>query len=244
MAALFENKHVTQIRTMEITVFSAYILFIFAGLLFYGMVDDSPFVPLMQAHLEFRAAWFTVEGGAVVALLAFLAGGVPIGLALLKSAVSAKRRDILLLVGIPLVLLAIALTLYAMITLFAQGSRQTATGSTYTLFIVANVIFLVTLITSPITLVLAVIRSEINGQLFHMARLPAIIMTLAMVGMLLATIGWGIIAYAYEPQNFNTAGILGLTAGSAWLTVVGLMLSATIIASAVTLRYRSHDSIA
>src|SRR5579884_1089123 len=97
MAAITHNGDGLKARDVEITVFFAYFAFIIGGLLFYGMVDDSPFVPLMKANLLFRGAWFTVEGGAVVALLAFAAGALPIGLAMLHDAVIAKRWDVLLL---------------------------------------------------------------------------------------------------------------------------------------------------
>src|SRR2546426_1417874 len=91
-----------RLRAVALTVFCAYIGFVLAGLTFYLMVDDSPFVPLMGTHLELGAAWLVVAGGSAISLLAVV-GGLPIGLTMLRQGITARRRDLLLLLFVPVI---------------------------------------------------------------------------------------------------------------------------------------------
>src|SRR5438067_797287 len=96
-----------KLRLSLITVFCAYIGFVVAGLALYAMVDDSPFVPLMNSHLELAAAWYLIAGGSAIALLAVAVGGLPIGLTLLLRAFATRRKDLLLLLAVPIVALVV-----------------------------------------------------------------------------------------------------------------------------------------
>src|SRR5438045_102426 len=97
-----EMQSFTTLRRAEITVFCAYIAFVVAVLCFYGLVDDSPFIPLMNTDLALAAAWFTVAGGAMIALAAVVIGGVPIGYAVVRDAL-ARNRWRLLLLAVPVI---------------------------------------------------------------------------------------------------------------------------------------------
>ena len=81
-----------RLRAVALTVFCAYIGFVLAGLTFYLMVDDSPFVPLMGTYLELGAAWLVVAGGSAIALLAVVVGGLPIGLTILRQGIFTSLR--------------------------------------------------------------------------------------------------------------------------------------------------------
>ena len=95
------------LRTTALTLFCAYITVVVAGLAFYGMVDDSAFIPAMDAHASLSACWLIIEAGAAVSLAAVVVGGIPIGLATLSFALAHKRRDILRLLAVPALALAI-----------------------------------------------------------------------------------------------------------------------------------------
>src|SRR5438477_13078075 len=101
MNRISEMNTTKTLRTAEITTFCAYIAFVVAGLALYGMVDDSPFIPLMNAHIDLAAAWYVIAGGSGIALLAVVLGGLPIGFTMLRRALAARRGDLLLLLAVP-----------------------------------------------------------------------------------------------------------------------------------------------
>src|SRR5438132_9931238 len=95
-----------RLRKAEMIVFCAYIAFVVAGLALYGMVDDSPFIPAMNRHVELAAAWYAIAAGSGLALVAVVAGGLPFGLAIVKRIFTEKRRDLLMLMAVPVIALA------------------------------------------------------------------------------------------------------------------------------------------
>src|SRR6266568_2903211 len=92
-----EIKMAGKFRPWAITLFCAYISFVLAGAAFYGMVDDSPFVPLMNRNPALLLSWLVVAGASGIALLAVVVGGLPVGFAVVKRALQVERRNLLLL---------------------------------------------------------------------------------------------------------------------------------------------------
>ncbi|HMK09925.1 MAG TPA: hypothetical protein VK449_12925 [Anaerolineales bacterium] len=107
-------------RTAILIVFAAYVGFIVAGLAFYGLVDDSPAVPLLRTDPPLAAAWRTVQVGSVLGLLAILIGGLPLALSVLRHAARTRRGLPLLLV--PAVALLALLAYVGLLALVASGS--------------------------------------------------------------------------------------------------------------------------
>src|SRR5690242_20079339 len=90
-----------RLRSSEIAVFAAFIASVVAGIGFQKSSEDIMKVDGSQTTLGIT--YLLVEIGAVVALLAVLAGGVPIALAALRFALAHRRRDILALFAVPVV---------------------------------------------------------------------------------------------------------------------------------------------
>jgi len=88
---------VNKLRTAILLVFAAYIGFIIAGLSLYGLVDDSPAIPLMRTDLALSVAWHSLQAGAVIALLAIVIGGLPLAIVVIRQALSSRRRNLRLL---------------------------------------------------------------------------------------------------------------------------------------------------
>src|SRR5438552_1127041 len=159
-------------RTAIITVFCAYIGFVLAGLAFYEMVDDSPFAPMMGTHLDLLAAWVAVEGGSAIALLAVAVGGVPIGLMVLVRAWIAKRKDLLLLMSVPVIALltlgAFVLVVAAITTgFFTTPNKQPAIEMVSPWVPTAFVgLFLLAAIGSVAAVCLAIVRSDVGEHTF------------------------------------------------------------------------------
>src|SRR5205814_9190718 len=108
-----------KLRTSLMIVLCAYTGFVMAGLALYVMVDDSPFVPLMNTHLELAAVWYLVAGGSAIGLLAVVVGGLPIGPALLVRAFTTRRKDLLLLLAVPVVALVVLGSFVAVVAAIA-----------------------------------------------------------------------------------------------------------------------------
>jgi hypothetical protein len=79
----------------------AWILAVAAGIALYGVVDDSPFVNAMRGDLFFRICWQGLEIGSLIAAAALALGGIPLVWSVLRYAVEAHRRDILIRLALP-----------------------------------------------------------------------------------------------------------------------------------------------
>lgn len=95
-------------RTAVLTLLWAYAGFIVAGSGFRKVTEDGPFPGLMRDHAAPGLSFGAVVAGSVVALLAVLAGGVPIVLAALRRALAARRWRILGLFAVPPLALAVS----------------------------------------------------------------------------------------------------------------------------------------
>jgi len=109
-----------KLRTGILIVFAAYIAFIVAGMALYGLADDSPMAALMRTgtDLPLLASWLTVQAGALIALLAVVAGGLPLAWVVMRRVVTSGRQDLRFLL-VP-VFAFLALVLYAAF-MFAVG---------------------------------------------------------------------------------------------------------------------------
>jgi hypothetical protein len=237
------------LRTTALTLFCAYITFVVAGLAFYGMVDDSAFIPAMDAHAALSACWLIVEAGAAVSLAAVVAGGLPIGLATLAFALAHKRRDILRLFAVPVLALGVQALFFGLLFAAYQhllpfplpvvhgDAGQSPRSGNHLLVALNDILFIVGAIASTAAVAAAVARSEIGTQRFRalgvriviepyrFALLPATIAALAMAVTVGGVIGWGIVAHQVAPHAFILGTLL------IWLAIVGAMTLATLVAA-------------
>jgi len=222
----------TRLRASEIAVFAAFILFVVAGLGFQKSSEE-----IMKADASNAAInipYLLVEGGAVVALLAVLAGGLPIAYAALRYALANRRRDILALFCVPVVSFA-ALVAYAFVALQVANGASQSTG--HHLFIGLIAVFLLGAVASTWAVAAAIRRAEVSPGLFRFALLPAAVATLAMALMLAAVVAWGLALRAADPAAFNgNDGILATSTLLTWIGHIVLMAAATLVAAVAVLR--------
>jgi hypothetical protein len=248
------------LRTTALTLFCAYIIFVVAGLAFYGMVDDSAFIPAMDAHVSLSACWLIIEAGAAVSLAAVVAGGLPIGLATLAFALAHKRRDILRLLAVPALALGIQALFFGLLVasfrhLFPLplpvanvGAGESPRIGNDLLVAVNDILFLIGAIASTVAVTMAVTRSEIGTQRvralgvrvviepYRFALLPATIAVLAMAVTVGGVISWGIVAHQVASHTFTLGTLL------IWLAIVGAMALATLVAAIGAARGRSANA--
>jgi hypothetical protein len=240
-------------RGALITVFCAYIAFVVAGLALVGLVDDSPFVPAMDAHLGLRLAWMTVAAGSVVALAAVVLGALPLAVAVVRHALAARRVDLLKLLAVPLLALLTLGGYAALVALIGLGwlpfpwttgpalpGRPLPVGNII-LLAVGALLFIAAAVASTAAVCLAVARARIREQRYavlglrfmldplRFAVLPAIVAASAMGAMLAATVLWGLLAWPAVPGAFNG------TVRVEWFGIVGLMGLSTLAAALAVL---------
>lgn len=239
-------------RKWAITVFCAYIAFVLAGAAFVGMVDDSPFLPMMNRQAPLMFAWLVVAAASGIALLAVVVGGLPVGLAVAWRALRVEKSNLLLL-AVPFVALGVVVVTLAVLFLAVSsyGNNIPASVSAMGAAVIAIVVVLAA-IASTVAVCLAVARTDaatgeqvfrakgitITVQPYSFALIPAAITALAMAVMFLGTLVWGFIAWANAPQLFGlSSGYFDMTNGVLWSLIVVAMCIATIVACAAVLRW-------
>ena len=260
VSALDAHLHPTQIfgrmftmlqrlRSTAMTVFCAYIVFVLAGLGFWNMSEDD--VDRLNVHPAIAISYYALQAGAIIALLAVLAGGLPIALAVAWRAFVTRRWRPLLLLAVPPVALAVFIGYTIFILQLSLALANAGHPHPFDRLIGLSWVglFHLAAAVSTTAVVVAVRQSEISLSLFRFARIPAVLTTLSMAGMLVATIAWGVALKTNAPQVFNGAyGIylIGANIAVSWLLIVVVMAGATAVAAVSTWRglslRRDHDA--
>ncbi len=216
----------SSLRRSLLTMFCTYSAFIVAGIAFQKLTEDHDFVEAAQAHSLVGLSLDLVVIGAIVALLAVLTGGLPIVAAVVKDAFTRKRYGLLFLLVTP----AIALTVFISTTLLLEALAPVGTSLLYRGIFLA--VFLSAAVASTGAVCWVVARSEISARLLRFAVLPSLLMTLAMLVMLIATLIWGLSLHSSVPQLFQSnEGMFGTSTSGSWLRIVLTMAVATGLAA-------------
>jgi len=244
-----------KLRTATLVVFASYIAFVVAGMSLYGLADDSPMADLMKTgqDLPLLASWLTVQAGALIALLAVVVGGLPIAWVVARRALTASRRDLLLLL-VPVVSF-LALILYAGFVASVGLGRISIPGVAPTVspdnFPFGNRLMLaggmLVFVLGAIASTAAVWRvimntdaSEVNSnilgwqaslKLYDHAYTAALITSFAMLLTLIATLAWGWLSFSALPQVFSeNLGLLLSNTTVSFTIIISIMTLATAIA--------------
>jgi hypothetical protein len=224
-------------RAANIAVFCSWIVFVLAGLALNGMLDDSAYVPLMRERADLHTAWLTLQAGAVISLLAVLAGGLPIALAVWRN--SPAQRRWFLVPAICLVLVAAPVAIAVILTVTGVVKPVTAPPSWgHTAVISYQILFVLCAVASTYAVTRAVQLGSVGEETYRFALIPAIVTVGAMALMLGATVVWGLLASAALPDAFYRAPGAwpsNLTFAS-WLIVVIVMTLATAVGAIALLR--------
>lgn len=216
-----------RVRSSAITVFCAYLAFVLAGMGFQKLSEYEDFTDAAKAHALIGVSFNVILFGSAVALLAVLAGGLPLAFASLRYALSARRADIPLLLGVPVLAFGALIGYGAVATAVTQGERLHAS------FVGLVAVLILGAIASAAGVSLAVKRSQIDSNLLYFTRIPAAVTAFAMAAMCLATIAWGLGLRSYVPQLFSgNDGLVATNTAVNWLIIVAVMAIATLVAGA------------
>ena len=226
-------------RRSAIVIFWAYIAFVLAGLNFSKSTEDDVH-RLTSVHSDLALVYFVIEAGAALALLAVLAGGVPLALAALWRAWEQKRWDIPLLLAVPPVALAIWIgwTL-VIVLLIAPSNPQVAASDPRAglVFLSWGGLFLVAALASTGAVSIAMSRSGLSPRLFHLALWPSAAATVFMAIVLAAMVSWGLALRADVPSYLNTPDTpFRLAYSVVWIADVAVMAVAILVAVVALVR--------
>lgn len=253
---------VNKLRTTILIVFASLIGFIVAGMALLGMLDDSPMIPFMQSNLPSTVAMDVIRAGAVIALLAVLIGGLPLAVTVIRRAFTTSHHNLWLLT-VPVVSFLVFVLYTGFVFLLGTGRihisgvvRVVQPGNfpTGNRLLLAGwmLVFVLGAIASTLAVWKAVSRTEGDHQLFRVrdqamsidiyrfAFLPAVIATIAMLVMLVATLAWSWLVFSALPQVL--AGDFGpwQTSTQAWLYgIIALMVISSLAALSGIVRGRS-----
>lgn len=220
------------LRRSLITLFCAYIGFVLAGMAFQKLTEYEDFVAAARAHSLVGISFTLIVIGSVLALLAILAGGLPIAFAVVKDALATKRIGRLLLLAVPLLAFAALLGTIQLLGHTFASQLPKAVGAT-----IFFGTFLALAVVSTASVCIAVTRSKISDDLLRFAIFPSAIATISMLCMLLATIFWGLSLQSAVPQLFaGNDGIMGSSTSATWLGIIAAMTISTAAAAVSLIR--------
>jgi hypothetical protein len=245
-----------KLRTSILMVFAAYIAFIVAGFSIYGFADDSPFVPMMKTDPVLYASWTTIQAGAIIALLAIVIGGAPLAWTVIRHVFTSQRKDMQLLLVPAYAFLGLVLYFGGMLylsfntTILDPPTTSTAHGLMWGLI----TFFVLGAIASAAAVWIVVSHTHVEQEsfpligkgtplkLYEFAFLPAIIATLAMVTMFIASILWFWQAFSARPDLLaaQQGPMMTDTRGALSFTLI-LMAGAVITACHGLIRGRSSQ---
>ncbi len=230
------KRMLSTLRCSLLAMFCAYVGFILAGMGFQKMTEAADLQEVVQAHSIVGLSFHLIVIGAIAALLAVLAGGLPIVAAVVRSALARRRYGPLFLLAVPI--LAFAAFFLTMELLKVMDRPIVQQG--WLLILYRSLFFgawIASAIVSAGAVCLAVVHSEISEQLLRFAVLPSILLTVSMALILAATLTWGLGLSGTAPQLFSSNdGLVGTSTVGTWLGIVIAMSVATALSTISLLR--------
>jgi hypothetical protein len=188
--------------------------------------------PVARLHPAVRAAYDLVQLAGLVALLAVLAGGLPVVFVALRQAFRARRRDLLRLWATP-PLAAGVFAGYCLLASLGWTSRQSAAPDAsltpLALLLQLGLVlgFLLALGVSSAAVALAVGRADLGARVLRFALAPAALAALAIAVGLVATLALGALLAANAPGLLSASTLWPVLATIVLLMVVAAILAAT-----------------
>ena len=232
-----------KLRSLEMTIFAAFIAVLIAYFQFSGMFDEGPY-SRPSAGLFFAQDWSNplslIYNLMVISMLlafgATLVGGIPLVVTIWRR--SPHLRGLLL---VPIYAFFAAL-LPPLIILGVAGPRVNVYLSfanpitfAYTFWFVAAALL------STLAVTRAVVRSQISDRLTQFAMIPSAIIIAAILTIYIVTLAWGPIAYQQAPHVF--AATDWDTGYPTWALDVGVMTIAIVIAMVAAMQALSRINI-
>ncbi|HEU0026455.1 MAG TPA: hypothetical protein VFQ25_05005 [Ktedonobacterales bacterium] len=227
----------SRMRSSAITIFSAYIALVLAGVGFQKLTEDIMKTTLPNAYPGIALAHDAIVVGAIIALLAVLVGGLPIAWDAISQALSARRWGIVALLAVPPISLAIWLGyIWAALNVFVPNglSESARVAQAHLLGRILVALFLLAATASVIAVSVAVSRSQITAERYRFALRAAIAATLGMFITMAGVAAFSLQVLAAAPQDLSALATplgFGESTGLSLLIQTIVMLLASIAAA-------------
>ncbi|GGG71211.1 hypothetical protein [Edaphobacter dinghuensis] len=241
------------------SVWSAWMIAVIAGLILYGMVDDSPLLAAMGQSSILAASWKMIQAGCVLAVSALVVAGLPLAWSIGLNAIRKRRRSIYLQLAVPLISITVFIAWIAAVLAFTNGHWAASPWAvafsrpdwpSYSVRWITGAISAALLIlccSASAASISQLIRGDQFPELhlalpgidvkLHPLSFAAALSPLAAAGifvMLMGVVVWGYSAIHLSALAFhNSRGPLGLSGVASWiLSTIILGLAAAISAPA------------
>lgn len=232
---------IERLRWSELVVFACWVVFVVAGLAFQRMTEGAPFSVIAAGQPVVGWAFAAIVGGAVVSLLAVSAAGIPIAIAIARSAVERHRPRQIGLLAVPPIALAIWLGLTLL--LVSNGDPPSDGPWRVVAFLAWVGVFVLAALGSTVAVSVAALEAEVDGTLYRRAGWPAAATVVAMAVVVAAVAVWGGAVAIVAPAAFwGAEGILGTSTTLTWLGAVLVMGGATAVAARALMRARREPA--
>jgi hypothetical protein len=242
-----------KLRTTILMVFASYVAFIVAGMSLVGLLDDSPMIPLMQTDPAPAFVMGVIRITAVLALLAVIIGGMPLAVTVIRHVLASDRTSIKLLL-VPVLSFAILMLYFGFVFLVGTGQiqipgvAQVVQSNNFPLgnrLLLAGLMLLFVLgaVASTWAVWKVISRTDIerasfrpagrivNINLYKFAYIPAVITTVSMSVMAVATIIWSKMVFSALPQVFWGNFGLWQTSTQPWVYgIIAVMILSSVMA--------------
>lgn len=218
-----------RLRSAELTVFASWVAFVLAGLGFRKMTEDPPFTTAGASQPLLWVAFGAVVAGAGLALLAVVAGGAPIAVAIARSALRDRRRGPLALLAVPPLALVAWLGLVSAALQLHPGQSDAAVRLGAFVLLEGGLVVAAAASTAAVSAAAA--RAEIDPGLYRFAVRPAVAVAAAMALASLGVLAWGVGLLVELPSAFwGDGGVLATTTAASWAVILVVMAAATMLA--------------
>jgi len=231
---------VQRMRGSVLAVLWAWVGLVVAGVGFQKMTEYGDFVRAARENTLVGGAFDAVVIGAVAAMVAICVGGAPIAFAAARSALAEGRRDVPLLLCLPVLSLAIFVGYTLLIVrVIDPALERFASGEAtdVTLLLSLAVVFVLAAVASVGAVSAAIRRSEIAALPIRFAIYPSAVAAVAMLVVLVGAVVWGLALRAQAPALFaGDEGIASASTSGTWMVIVTVMAVSTAVAIVAAIR--------
>jgi len=218
-----------RLRNAELALLTGWVVFVIGGIGFQRMTEYQAFTSAAGDHLGIGVAFDVVVVGAVVGLLGVIAAGLPIALAIARSALRERRWRQLALLAVPVVSAATWLGITGL--LLQVPDSAVSDGFRVAVFALWVGAFLVAAVASTVAVSVAAMNAPVDAGLYRRAVAPAVVVAVSMAVVVAAVVAWGLLLLLAVPDLFwSDEGVLSSSTALTWAAVVVLMAAGTAIA--------------
>jgi hypothetical protein len=226
-----------QLRGGELAVLIAWLALVVGGLAFQRMIDDGLLQAAGADNLAVRLAGGLVATGAVVSLLAVLAGALPVVIAIVWTALADRRPGLIALLAVPPILFALWLSFT--VWLAGHGPAPMAGDERAVLLSVWAGSFVAALVVGWAAVSVAAATSSVPLACYRFALRPSYVVAASTALILASVAGWGAAVASLAPDAFwGDQGLLASSTALSWLGVLVVMAGAAGVAVRAALGLR------